>query len=108
MIASMVGCFFLFATAFNTPFSDLRSGFVPIYLGLIVVSAVASVLAPRRLTVTLSSALFLPTLMLCYVGSQRAEYYFDAAILVLVCAVAATCASHAVQLHKGSRASRHE
>ena len=108
MIASLVACFLLFAIAFNTPFSDLRSGFLPIYLGLIVVCSVASVLAPRRLTVTLISTLFLPTLMLFYVGSQRAEYYIDAAILVLVCAVTATCASHAVQRHKGSRASRHE
>jgi hypothetical protein len=100
MIASLVASFLLFAIAFNTPFPDLRSSYVPIYIGLIVVCSIASVLAPHRIIVILISALFLPTLMLCYVGSQRSEYYIDAATLVLVCALAATCASNAVQWHK--------
>lgn len=108
MIASLVACFMLFAIAFNTPFPDLRSSFLPIYVGLIVVCTVASFLAPHRLTVTLITALFLPSLMLFYVASQRAEYYIDATTLVLVCAVAARFASHAAQRYKESRAPQHE
>jgi len=108
MIASLVACFLLFAIAFNTPFSALRSSFVPIYLGLIVACSVASILAPSRLTIIIISALFLPTLMLCYVGSQRPEYYVDAAALVVVCAIASRCASYAAKCRKSPRPSSQE
>jgi hypothetical protein len=100
MIASLVATFLLFATAFNTPFSDLRSSFMPIYLGLVVVCSIACLLAPRRLTVILVSALFLPILILAYVASQRASYYIDAAVLVLSCSIAGACASQAARRRK--------
>ena len=102
MIASLVATFLLFAIAFNTPFSDLRSSFMPVYLGLIVVCSIGCLLAPRRVTLTLVSALFLPILMLTYVASQRASYYIDATVLVLSCAIAGVCAGQAVRRHRKS------
>ena len=100
IIASVIASFFLFAIAFNTPFSGLRLSFTPIYLGLIVVCLIASTIAQRRVIVILISTLFLPVLMLCYVASQRLEYFIDIASLVALCAIAATFASKAAKRGK--------
>ena len=100
IVASVIASFLLFAIAFNTPFSELRLSFAPIYLGLIVVCLIASIIAPRRVIVILVSALFLPVFMLCYLASQRAEYFIDTASLVALCAVGATFASNAAQRSK--------
>lgn len=100
IVASVIASFLLFAIAFNTPFSGFRLSFVPIYLGLIVVCLIASIIAPRRVIGILISTLLLPVLMLCYVASQRAEYFIDAASLVALCAIAAIFASNAAQRGK--------
>jgi hypothetical protein len=100
IVASVIASFLLFAIAFNTPFTELRLSFVPIYLGLIFVCLIASIIAQRRVIVILVSALLLPVLMLCYVASQRAEYFIDTALLVALCAVAANFASNAAKRGK--------
>jgi hypothetical protein len=107
IVASVIASFLLFAIAFNTPFSELRLSFVPIYLGLTVICLVASIVAQRRVIVILISTLCLPVIMLCYVASQRAEYFIDTALLAGLCAVAAKSASNAAQRGKnGSACSR--
>jgi hypothetical protein len=100
IVASVIASFLLFAIAFNTPYTGLRLSFLPIYLGLIFVCLIASIIARRRVIVILVSALLPPVLMLCYVASQRAEYFIDTVLLVALCAVAATIASNATQLSK--------
>jgi hypothetical protein len=103
IIASVIATFMLFAIAFNTPFSEIRLSFLPIYLGLIAVCLIASIIAQRRVIVILISALFLPVLLLCYLSSQTPEYFIDTALLVALCAVAATIASNVAQrVKKGS------
>ena len=105
IIASFIASFLLFAMAFNTPFATLRLSFVPVYLGLIFVSLIASIIAPCRVIVVLFSTLLLPVLMLCYVASQRAEYFVDATVLVVSSAIAAVLASHVAHRTKRSSAS---
>jgi hypothetical protein len=103
IIASVIATFMLFAIAFNTPFSEIRLSFLPIYLGLIAVCLIASIIAQRRVIVIVISALFLPVLLLCYLASQTPEYFIDTALLVALCAVAATIASNVAQrVKKGS------
>ena len=102
IVASVITSFLLFAISFNTPFSEIRLSFAPIYLGLIAVCLVASIIAQRRVIVILISTLFLPVLMLCYLACQRAEYFIDTTLLVVICAVAATFASNAQQRDKKS------
>jgi len=87
MIGSLFAAFFLFAVAFNTPFEDLRSGFMPIYVGLIVLCLVTSIIAQGKIVPILISALPLPVLMLLYIASQNQSYYFDTFVLILLCFV---------------------
>jgi len=85
VVGSFFAAFFLFAIAFNTPFQDLRTGFMPIYLGLIVLCLIGSIIAQGKIVPILISALALPVLMLLYIASQNQSYYLDTTVLILLC-----------------------
>lgn len=100
MIGSLIAAFFLFAIAFNTPFSDLRLSFLPVYLGLIVLCLIASIIAQGRVAVVLFSALTLPVLMLIFIASQKSSYIADILVLIILCFVASFSAKIAAKKNK--------
>ena len=83
-IGSFIAAFFLFAIAFNTHSSDLRAGFTPVYIGMMVVCLLGALIAPNRIISVLFAALVLPILMLIYIATQVPEYFIDAIVLSLL------------------------
>jgi len=82
---SLIASFFLFAIAFNTSFSELRSSFLPVYFSIILVSFLVSLGTPKRRPLSLLAPLGIPVALITYIAIQKNEFFLDTLVIVAIC-----------------------